>query len=127
LCCRAPSAFSFQRSAWMQQNFFARCEEVTVKESIRFRISQVPSTAEPGKRQLEVGLQRHLESTSRRLPYAIRRYDRGYFHLSGPSATWLRAGNGSSLQILDIFLPPLDTSRLATVYASFVCRRFKAG
>ena len=31
------------------------------------------------ERQLEVCLQCHLESTSRRLPYAIRRYDRGYF------------------------------------------------
>jgi tetratricopeptide (TPR) repeat protein len=30
-------------------------------------------------RQLEVCLQCHLESTSRRLPYAIRRYDRGAF------------------------------------------------
>jgi tetratricopeptide (TPR) repeat protein len=30
-------------------------------------------------RQLEICLQCHLESTSRRLPYAIRRYDRGVF------------------------------------------------
>ena len=37
-----------------------------------------PSEAEPA-RQLEVCLQCHLESTSRRLPYAVRHFDRGAF------------------------------------------------
>jgi FimV-like protein len=37
-----------------------------------------PAEAEPA-RQLEVCLQCHLESTSRRLPYAVRRFDRAAF------------------------------------------------
>jgi hypothetical protein len=51
LCCRAPSAFSFQRSAWMQQNFFARCEEVTVMLAPHLRISRLGADARLGGAQ----------------------------------------------------------------------------